>query len=270
MLQIHNFSKHARFASLRRLAAREVGRPHCTSAIRRRNLVANVLDVRVQPQYDFWFCKANQATVATTLFAIGQGGQYTPPAGTAIVKTAWHTSMVTGNQQLDPPKKLLVKNISIMGDPGMVPSDLNAAALNYLVTFSMLAKVYWQGHLQKLPAGAGVFSSGTVFPSGTPPTTAGGNYQGSVANGYPTAQNYQTLVDLEGGVADAQGNTVPSITGVLIEQGQTFNVVVDPTQTSTPGVGFTTSNFTVAAGGILSPGITFWAYLEGISFVAVN
>lgn len=267
MLQLR-YSKSSRFAKLRKMDALEVGRPH--NRIRRKNIVGNTLDVRVQPQYDFWNVPLNTATVATTLFAIGQGGQYTPPTGTAITKSAWHTTMVTGQQQFDAPKKMLVKNLSIMGDPRMVPSDLNAAAINYLCTFSMLQKTYWQGHLQKLPAGAGPFISGGEIASATGPTTAGGNWQGGASNGYPTAQNFQTLCDLEGGVADASGSSVPPITGVLIEQGQTFNVLVDPTQTSTPGTGFTTSNFTKVADGILSVGLSFWFYLEGIFMVAVN
>jgi hypothetical protein len=270
MLHTERISKSARFSRLRKMSALEVCRPHITNTRRLRNIVANVLDVRVQPQYDFWRVPLNTATVATVLFSIGQGGQYTPPTGTAITKTAWHTSMVTGQQQLDAPKKLLVKNISIMGDPSNAPVDVIAASVNYLTTFNMLQKIYWQGHLQKLPAGAGVFVSGGEIASATGPTNAGGSWQGAANNGYPTAQNYQTLCDLDGGVADAQGNTVPPITGVLIEQGQVFNVTVDPTQTSTPGTGFTTSNLAKLTDGILSNGLTFWAYLEGISMVAVN
>jgi hypothetical protein len=277
---MRTLSHDRRLAGIRQGFANEVGRPRWRmNQTRRKNIVENTLDVRVQPQYDYMTCKANQATVATTLFAIGQGGQYTPPGGTALTKTAWHTSMITGNQQLDNPKKLLVLNIAIQLDPAMAPPDVNAALINYLATFNMFQKIFWQGHAMQLPAGAGPFVNGS-FVTGTTAASGSSALYTSASNGYPTQQNYNTLVYAGGGVAgpsagtDQNGNPLPApqlppITGVLIEQGAPFNVVMDPTQTNTPGTGFTTSNLTAAANGILSVGVSLWVYLCGVTFVAV-
>jgi hypothetical protein len=255
------------------MEAHEVGRPRWRM-IRRKNIVENTLDVRVQPQYDYLTCKANQATVSTNLFAIGQGQQYTPPGGTAITKTPWHTSMITGNGMLDNPKKLLVLNIAVQFDPAMAIPDLNATSINYLATFKMFQKDFWQGHVMQLPAGAGPQFSGAATV-GT--TTGSGQSQlfTSSVNGRPSQENYNSLVYPGGGVAgpadaaSGQSPVLPPITGVLIEQGAPFVVILDPTQTNTPGTGFTTSNLTVAVNNTLSVGVSLWVYLCGVTFVAV-
>src|ERR1019366_4818297 len=174
----------------------------------------------------------------------------------------------------DNQKKLLVLNIAVQFDPAMAIPDLNATSINYLATFKMFQKDFWQGHVMQLPAGAGPQFSGAATV-GT--TTGSGQSQlfTSSVNGRPSQENYNSLVYPGGGVAgpadaaSGQSPVLPPITGVLIEQGAPFVVILDPTQTNTPGTGFTTSNLTVAVNNTLSVGVSLWVYLCGVTFVAV-
>jgi hypothetical protein len=248
-------SSHRRVA-LRTMSEHEIGRPH--GRMRLKNIVQGQLDARVQPLYDFFSVAANTAVRAETLFTIPFGQQYTGAgAGAAIIKTFFHTNLLTSGA-LDAPKKLLVKNISLMGRPDMTVLDINALVGQYLVTFSTLGKQFWIGHGQKLPAGGGAFASGAA-------TFTAPQAQISTANGWPTAQNVAPITD---GVPDIPGYPpITPITGVLLEQQQPFQVVCDPTQTA--AAVYTTQNGVTTVPGYLSVGIQAWIYLEGITLVAV-
>ena len=239
---------------LRTMSEHEIGRPH--GRMRLKNIVQGQLDARVQPLYDFFSVAITTAVRAETLFTIPFGQQYTGAgAGGAIIKTFYHTNLLTSGA-LDAPKKLLVKNISLMGRPDIAIPDLNALIGQYLITFSTLGKQFWIGHGQKLPAGAGGFASGIAAL--TAPLA-----QVSSANGWPTGTNVAPITD---GVPDIPGYPpITPITGVLLEQQQPFQVVCDPTQTA--AALYTT--FTIGATGIPSTGINAWIYLEGITLVAV-
>jgi hypothetical protein len=242
--------------SLRVMSEHEIGRPH--GRMRLKNIVQGQLDARVQPLYDFFSVAVNTAVRAETLFTIPFGQQYTGAgAGAAIIKTFFHTNLLTSGA-LDAPKKLLVKNISLMGRPDMSPLDINALAGQYLITFSTLGKQFWIGHGQKLPAGGGTFVSG--FATLTAPQA-----QFSTANGWPSGNNTAPITD---GVPDIPGYPpITPITGVLLEQQQPFQVVCDPTQTA--AAVYTTQNSTTTIPGVVSVGILAWIYLEGITLVAV-
>lgn len=245
-----------RFAMLPVLDENEVGRPH-----RRRrftNLVQGQLDVRVDPIYDFWSVAVNTAVRLETLFTIPQGNQYTGAGGSAIIKTIYHTNMVMQGV-LDAPKKLLVKNISVVPRPDMAPNDVNALIGQFVVTFNTLGKNFWQGHALKLPGGAGTFVSGLNGAGQTGNSTFGSS------NGWPSAQNMALITD---DVPDIPGYAPPPpITGVLLETSQPFYVTVDPTQTQTTI--YTTANSTTTLAGVPSVGVIAWVYLEGIKLVAV-
>jgi hypothetical protein len=241
--------------ALRVLSEHEIGRPH--GRRRLKNIVQGQLDARVQPLYDFFSVAVNTAVRAETLFTIPFGQQYTGAGGSAIIKTFWHSNLLNSGS-LDAPKKLLVKNVSLVGRPDMSPLDLNALIGQYLVTFSTLGKEFWKGHGQKLPAGGGGFVSG--FATLTAPQA-----QFSTANGWPTGQNTAPITD---GVPDIPGYPpITPITGVLLEQQQPFQVVVDPTQTA--ATVYTTQNSTTSVPGVVSVGVLAWVYLEGITLVAV-
>lgn len=245
-----------RFASLPVMHEHEVGRPH-----RRRrltNIVQGQLNVRVDPIYDFWSVAVNTAVRLETLFTIPQGSQYTGAgAAGAIIKTVYHTNMVMQGV-LDAPKKLLVKNISVLTRPDMSPLDVNAVVGQHVVTFNTLGKNFWQGHAVKLPGGGGAFVSG--FATLTAPQA-----QFSTANGWPSASNMALITD---DVPDIPGYAPPPpITGVLLETSQPFFVTVDPTLTQ--ATIYTTQNSVTTIPGVVSIGVNAWVYLEGIKLVAV-
>lgn len=246
-----------RFAQLRTMQASELGRPH--RRMRLSNIVQGQLDVRVDPLYDFAGVALNTAVVAANLFTVPFGSPYTPQGGAALTngKTLYHTNSLQANM-LDAPKKLLVKNISLVPRNDMSPQDTNALVGQTLVTFSTLGKEYWQGHGQKLPGGGGTFVSG--FGTLTAP-------QGvfASANGWPSAQNMALITD---DVPEIPGYAPPPpITGVLLETNQPFGVTVDPTQTG--ATIYTTQNSVTSIPGVASIGWYYWVYLEGIKLVAV-
>ena len=241
---------------LRTMSEHEIGRPH--GRMRLKNIVQGQLDARVQPLYDFFSVAINTAVRAETLFTIPFGQQYTGAgAAGAIIKTFFHTNLLTSGA-LDAPKKLLVKNISLMGDPRMSIADVNALVGQYLVTFSTLGKQFWIGHGQKLPAGGGTFASGGA-------TFTAPQAQFAACNGWPTGSNVAPITD---GVPDIPGYPpITPITGVLLEQQQPFQVVCDPTQTA--AALYTTANSATTVPGYISVGVLAWIYLEGITLVAV-
>ena len=266
MLQLVRGNSHPA-RRYRKMDAREVGRPH--NRLMRANVgIPNVLDARVDPQWDYFSVAKNTATVSVRMFTIPQGQQYTPTGGTALTKNQWHTSLQGQGGVFPAPIKLLVKDISFICDPNIVPTDLNNSILNYYIRFDVMNKEFWQGHMQKLPGGGGAFFSANQLVGGGTALTGPSQSFFSSANGWPTAENYSPLCADAPGASDAQGNPLPPITGVLIESGQPFVVIADPTLAGA-GTGFTTTNLSVLGQGYLSPGITWFCYLEGITLVAV-
>jgi hypothetical protein len=239
---------------LRILEEHEVGRPH--ARMRLRNIVQGQMDARVQPLYDVFQVAASTACVQVTLFTIPYGQQFTPQGGSATTKTLYHTNLLNSGS-LDAPKKLLVKNISIMPRCDLAPLDNDALCGQYVVQFTTLGKQFWVGHAQKCPGGAGAFVSGTFAQSAAASATAF-----SAANGWPSGQNVAPITDP---VPDIPGYPpITPITGVLLEQGQPFQVIVDPTLT-----GATVYSTGSAIAGVPANGIIAWCYLEGITLVAI-
>lgn len=239
---------------LRLMEEREVGRPHGRRPLK--NIVQGQMDARVQPLYDIFQVAATTAVVQQTLFTIPFGQQFTPTGGAATTKTLYHTNLLNSGS-LDAPKKLLVKNISIMNRPDMAPLDLNALVGQYVVQFTTLGKQFWVGHAQKAPGGSGGFVSGSFAQTAAASATAF-----ATANGWPSGQNTAPITDA---VPDIPGYPpITPITGVLLEQGQPFQVIVDPTIT-----GATVYTTATAIAGIPANGIIAWAYLEGITLVAI-
>lgn len=240
---------------LRIMDEREVGRPH--GRMRLKNIVQGQMDARVQPLYDIIQVAINTAVVAQTLFTIPFGQSFTPTGGAATVKTRWHTNLLNSGS-LDAPKKLLVKNISVMNRPDMSVLDTNALVGQYILQFTTLGKEFWLGHVQKAPGGAGTFASGAA-------TFTAPQAQIATANGWPSGQNTAPITDA---VPDIPGYPpITPITGVLLEQGQPFQVFLDPTTTG--GTIFTTQNSVTTIPGYTSVGVIAWVYLEGITLVAI-
>jgi len=239
---------------LRVMDESEIGRPH--GKMRLKNIVQGQMDARVQPLYDIVQVAAATATVQVTLFTIPFGQQFTPTGGAATTKTLYHTNLLNSGS-LDAPKKLLVKNISLMGRPDMFAPDVNALGGQYVLQFTTLGKQFTVAHGQKFPAGSGTFASGVG-------TLTAPSALMSSANGWPSAQNTAPITDA---VPDIPGYPpITPITGVLLEQGQPFQIIVDPTLT---GAAVYTTQAAGAIANAAAVGIIAWVYLEGITLVAI-
>jgi hypothetical protein len=240
--------------TLRILSEHEIGRPR--GRHRLKNIVQGQLDARVQPLYDFFSVASNTAVRAEVLFSIPFGQAYTGAGGSAINKTLYHTNLKSAGA-LDAPKKLLVKNISLVNRPDVAPLDVNALGGQYILNFTTLGKQFIVAHGQKFPGGCGTWVGGTFTQAAAASATAF-----SAANGWPSSQNTAPITD---GVPDIPGYPpITPITGVLLEQQQPFDVTVDPTQTA--ATVYTTAT---AIAGVPANGIIAWVYLEGITLVAV-
>lgn len=249
-------SRSQRFARLHPMDARDLGKPH--GRLRLRNYVSGQLDVRVDPIYDFASTAITTAVAADNLFSIPLNSQYTIRGGATIAKTLYHTNLVIQNS-LDAPRKMLVKNISLVSRSDMSVADLNALVGQTIVQFSVLGKEMWRSIGMKAPAGAGAFASGAA-------TFTAPQAQIATANGWPSAQNMALITD---DVPDIPGYAPPPpITGVLIETAIPFGVSVDPTQTG--ATVYTTANSTTTVPGYVSIGWYYWIYLEGVQLVAIT
>src|SRR5260370_18428436 len=124
---------------LRILEEREGGRPHGRRPLK--NIVQGQMDARVQPLYDIFQVAAATAVDQQTLFTIPFGQQFTPTGGAATTKTLYHTNLLNSGS-LDAPKKLLVKNVSLLNRPDMSVADTNALVGQYVVQFTTLGKQF--------------------------------------------------------------------------------------------------------------------------------
>lgn len=213
----------------------DIGRPH----FRAQNpIVQGMGEAIIQPSYDFYRVVQGNATTRQLLFTIPQGGQYTPTGGTAFNKTAYHTDLTQAGV-LAAPNKLLVRALCGWWQNNIFPTDADIFADNAMVFFQVNAKPYLNIQFGKLPAGGGVFVTGSL-------TTVNGT-----SNGYPDAANLYTITEGE-------------ILGVQIEQQQNFGVTIDPTITQS-GVGATLT--TTANGGL---DVIVKMMLEGVLLRAVQ
>lgn len=225
----------SRLSRLPKLMEHEIGRPH----FRAHNpIVQGMGEAIVQPSYDYYRVVQGAVTTRQLLFTIPQGGQYTPAGGTAFNKTAYHTDL-TQSGVLAAPNKLLVRALCGWWNNSIFPLDATLFADNAMVFFQVNSKPYLTINFGKLPAGGGVFVTGSL-------TGVNGTN-----NGYPDAANLYTVTEGE-------------ILGVQIEQQQNFGVTLDPTITET-GVGFTAA--TTANGG---KDVIVKMYLEGVLLRAVQ
>lgn len=173
----------------------EIGRPR---ALRRSNPAISGQQYQYrQPQYDVYMVAPATQLTKQVLFQITQGQQYTPAGGGAFFKTQWHTSMVQAG--LFPnPDVFYAKQISVDFRGDIYIADAQHLLWDSLITFNISQRPFLQLAATKLPGAGGLFGFvGTNF-----------------TNGLPTQDN-------EFDFSDTQGE--------VIEQGQNFNVVVDPT-----------------------------------------
>lgn len=230
-----NRSLSNRLSRLPKMGAHDIGRPH----FRHRNpIVQGMGEAIIQPSYDYYRVVQGNATTRQLLFTIPKGGQYTPAGGTAFSKTSYHTDFALQGV-LKAPDKLLVRALAGWYHPSIFPTDAAIFADNAMVYFSVNDKPYLTIAFGKLPAGGGIFVTGSL-------TAVNGT-----SNGYPHAANLYTITEGE-------------ILGVQIEQQQNVGLTIDPTLTQT-GVGATLT--TTANGGV---DLIVKMYLEGVLLRAIQ
>lgn len=241
-------SKYSRFAHLPIVAEREVGRPRLAL---NNPIVSGQLEYLDQPLYDFYGVDVATALIKLVMFQVQIGQPYTAGGLAITAKTIYHTNLVQGGM-LDAPKKHLTKGVSVIPWAATHPTDLNAFISQVLLQFNIAEKTYRQALVAKCPAGGGPFFYGT--PTGGLVAMLSG-----AANGWPDVRNVANLTDEFPQVPGL--DPMPAINGQLIEQGQNFNVILDPTIT-----GFTVYTTQAAAGDDDTIGIGLLAhvYLEGI------
>jgi hypothetical protein len=243
-----------RYARLPRLSEREVCRPH----LRRRNpIYAGKLEFLVQPVYDFMGTAVATASVRQILFTLPIGQSYTPTGGAAVTKTLFHTNLVQAGI-LDAPKKLLVKAVAVVLRPDTHGTDLALFIGQGMVQLRVSDKDYWTSLISKAPAGAGGFSGS--FGTLTAPTSLQ-----VTANGWPSAENVATITDPYPQVPGLE--PMEPILGVLIEQQQNFQIIIDPTLAT--GTGFTTQAAAGTPAGTVGNAINAHVYLEGVLMRAI-
>jgi hypothetical protein len=227
---------HNRSRGWRPLSEQEVGRPH----FRFHNpYQEGELEFLIQAEYDYGEYALDTATVALTLFSIQKGGSYTPTGGSAFFKNTYHTNLKQAGV-LAAPKKHLTKGITISVRNDANPTDMILFTYNTQCKFIVGDgdKSYFDGLVHECPASGGVYGG---F-SGTDSTNIASAYN----NGYPQASNMLMLA-------------IDDNDGVGIEQGQTLNFVLDPTQVQAGA-------FTTATSGVIpiGTGLKFHVRLQGI------
>ncbi len=246
-----------RFSHLPRLEAYEVGRPK----FRLRNPVASGLgDFIVQPIWDFYGVAAATATIRQTLFTIPQGSNFTITGGATFAKTVNTTSM-TLNAQLEAPQRLLVRAVSVYLDNAMSQNDVVSFIGQTMLFFNISTKAFLSILVAKCPAGGGAWGMALTIQAQT--GAAAGAFANLSGNGLPTAMDGYSVV-----APGAPG--FPTIEGVLIEQQQAFNVILDPTLAAhVAAVGFTTGAAASAAAVQGGVGVRAFVFLEGTLVRAV-
>lgn len=248
----------SRFAHCRQIEESEVGRPRLLP-LRKNPIIAGQLEYLIQPIYDFYGVAVATAVTKQSLFGQPITASYTPSGGAAFNKTVYHTNLVQPGM-LDAPKKFLVKAISVVIRSDASPQDTVSFIGQTLLQLVISGKDYWTGLVSKCPAGAGGFSQAY----GTQTLAAGGTTANVSANGWPTLQNVNTIVDDMPQVPGLP--PMDPILGQLIEQQQNFFVTLDPTITGSAA--FTTIAAAPATQ-MVGTGLNVHTYLEGVLMRAV-
>ena len=243
----------SRFARCREIEEKEVGRPKLHS-LRKNPIVAGQLEYLVQPVYDYYGVAVATALTKQQLFAQPIGASYTPAGGSAFFKTLYHTNLVQPGM-LDAPKKLLVKAVAVIVRSDVALPDLTAFIGQTLAQLTISGKDYWTALVSKCPAGGGAF--GTAVDTQT--LASGGTMASGFSNGWPSAENVATITDPMPQIPGL--DPMEPILGQLIEQGQNFAVVLDPTITGSAA--YTTLAASPATQ-FVGEGIVAHVYCEGI------
>lgn len=208
------------------LSAQELGRPRSRF---RNPILEGKLYVFRQPLYDVYQTKVGTACVKQTLFTVPQGQSYTPTGGTAYAKTAWHTNMVAAGV-LPSPEKFFIKSLQVEFFGNTAVADANGFMNITLLQLLISQRSYAQESLSRFPQAGGLYGASSAI----------------ITNGYPDSRNFwSTYGEL----------------GETIEQLQTINIILDPTQAIDSEGGTTYTTAAAAANGV---GLNAKVHLDGL------
>jgi hypothetical protein len=218
------------------------------------------LDIKKQDLYTFF-----QVAVATqlkkqTLFAQGQGGSYTPIGGTAFQLTELHTNLLVGaSGGLANPQRFMAQGICRYVREDINPVDLLNWNCITLVSFHIgdNKKSYFDSQLMTIPQPSALQIQGTWDPVGTQPATF-------ATTGWPVSHNYLELFTQ--GLLDPDTSQLIHDPGVTLDQGQYFDLSLDPTL----GTGSFGAVWTTLAAASAGFGINAYFHLIGALGVSVQ
>lgn len=219
----------------------KIGRPRWTHF---NPVIAGQAEEIYEPLRDYSATVYNAALALQILFSIPIGGSYTPTGGTTgFQKTRYHTNLKKQGE-LPNPQKFQVEGMFVQIHPNTTPSDAKAFLSQELVTFTIGAddKRYVESPPLLLGGGNSVHISGFMFQ-----TTAADAYNIATANGWEVTRNIHVL-----------GEDVAS-GAQIIEQGQSFQIVEDPTQDTGDSAYTTNANTTKPPG----TGVRCFYFLPG-------
>jgi hypothetical protein len=219
----------------------KVGRPRWTQF---NPVIAGQAEEIYEPLRDYSATAAGQALALQILFSTPIGQQYTPVgATTGFQKTRYHTNLKKQGE-LPNPQKFQVEGIFAQIHPSTTPADAKAFLTQVLNTFTIGSedKRYIEAQPFLLGGGSSVHVTGSMFQA-----TAADSFQLAVANGWEMTKNIHVLgEDVDSGAQ-------------IIEQGQSFQLLEDPTQ-DTGDAAYTTNATTTKPPGT---GVRMFYYLPG-------
>jgi len=228
----------------------ELGRPH----LRRRNPVATgvmpasplvpdmpliTLDIKSQDLYTFYQVAVNTPLKKQVIFAVGKNGTYTPIGGSPFQLTALHTNLLVGaSGGLANPQRFMAQGICRFASEDINPYDLLNWNRGTLVTFHVgdTEKQYFQGQLIQIPQPSAIQVQGT-WTAQTTPTVQSSTF---ATTAWPVSHNYVELQTV--GLLDPDTGAEIHDPGLTLDQGQYFDLELDPTQTSGAFTVWTTIN----------------------------
>lgn len=251
-----------RYAKAPRLEAHELGNPHFAV---RNPIVPGLGDFECIPLRSYYGIAVATATILQQLFTVIAGGQFNQ-GGLNFIQSALHTSMTKQNE-LPNPRKHLARDLVCFLDNRMNPVDVTRILSESLFSFIVGQKTYAQDVLAQCGGGGGAHLQSTQNAVGVQ-----GSGMPYSANCYKLQQvPYGQYVGPDGAVRPGvDGVTFPGIDGVVIEQGQNFRVVIDPTgaqQFNAAGVGFTTAAAAATPAGI---GVHLYFHIRGPQLIEVQ
>lgn len=217
------------YSVLRSVKAEDLGVPH----FRHHNpVVEGKLYVFRDPLYDTYMVAANTAVTSQRLFTVPEGGNTTYAGVTAYAKTSWDTNMQL-NALLPQPQKFYTRSLLCYLFPNVLLADALRFNTDTRVTFNISSRNFYDGFLAFLPGGASLSSASS----------------GVVSNGWPViSPSFETYGD----------------NGETIEQGQSLNVIVNPTLANNATAA--TATYTTATTANAGLGIMLRVYLDGLKF----